>query len=171
MLTKEAIEKYFMAEKAESVLFMGIAAVAIVVAVICFFVIKTPQCKGAAIPFILVGLLLGIVGFTVYKKSDEDRIRNVYALTMNPAAIQQSEAPRMDMVLKKFTWYRYTEMALAIIGVALFCYYRNCQAQAFYKGIGMGLFIMASVALTVDYFAAKRAQVYSNLLKTFIEKN
>ena len=169
MLTKEAIEKYFIAEKAESAVFMAIAVVAIIVAIVCFFVIKTPQCKGAAIPCMLVGLLLGIVGYTVYTKSDADRIRNVYALTMNPAALKQTEAPRMDIVLKNFVWYRYIEIALAIIGMALFLYNRNNQAQAFYKGFGVALLVMAIIALSADYFAEKRAHVYSNLLKSFIE--
>jgi ABC-type xylose transport system permease subunit len=170
MLTKEAIEKYFMAEKAESGLFVAIGVAAIIAAIICFFAIKTPQYKGAAIPFLIVGILLSIVGFTVYKKSDGDRIRNVYAFTMNPSELKQIETPRMVTVMKKFVLYRYVEIALVVIGLALFFYCRNNQAQAYYKGLGIGLATMALIALTADYFAEKRGHIYLNLLHEFAAK-
>ena len=168
MLTKEAIEKYFIAQRIEGVLFMIIAAAAIIVAIICFFVLKTPQCKGAAIPCVFIGLILGIVGHTIYLKSNEDRIRNVYAFTMNPAVLKQIEAPRMAIAMKNFTLYKYLNFTVAIIGLAVFFYYRSNAVQSYYKGLGIGFFIMAIVALSVNYFAEKRGRTYNNLLKEFI---
>jgi drug/metabolite transporter (DMT)-like permease len=169
MLTKEGIEKYFMAEKAESWIFMAIGIAGIAAAVIFFFAIKTPVYKGAAIPLLAVGLLLGVVGYTVYNRSDEDRIRNVYAFGMNPGQLKEKELPRMEVVMKNFVLYRYVEIVLALLGIGLFFYFNNNPSQSFWKGLGAGLAIMALLALTADYFAEKRGQVYLNGIKDFVE--
>ena len=170
MLTKEAIEKYFLAEKAESWVFMAIGIAGILLAIIAFFFLKTSFYKGAAMPLLLIGLLLGIIGFTIYKRSDEDRIRNVYALGMNPGDLKDKELPRMEVVMKNFIVYRYVEIALAILGIALFFYFNNNQAQSFWKGVGIALAIMALLALTADYFAEKRGLIYISQLKDFVNK-
>lgn len=170
MLTKEAIEKYFLAEKAESWIFMAIGIAGIVMGIIAVFFLRTSFYKGLAIPLVLVGLLLGIVGFTVYKRSDEDRKRNVYALGINPGELKQKELPRMEVVMKNFVLYRYVEIALALLGIALFFYFNSKEAQLFWKGFGMALAIMALLALTADYFAEKRGNIYLIQLKDFINK-
>ncbi len=170
MLTKEAIEKYFLAEKAGSWIFMAIGIAGMLLAIITFFFLKTSFYKGAAMPLLLIGLLLGIIGFTIYKRSDEDRIRNVYALGMNPGELKEKELPRMEVVMKNFIVYRYVEIALAILGIALFFYFNNNQAQSFWKGVGIALAIMALLALTADYFAEKRGDIYLTQLKDFVNK-
>ncbi len=170
MLSKEAIEKYFLAEKAESWIFMAIGIAGIVMGIIAVFFLRTSFYKGLAIPLVLVGLLLGIVGFTVYKRSDEDRKRNVYALGINPGELKQKELPRMEVVMKNFVLYRYVEIALALLGIALFFYFNSKEAQLFWKGFGMALAIMALLALTADYFAEKRGNIYLIQLKDFINK-
>ena len=170
MLTKEAIEKYFLAEKAESCVFMAIGITGMLLSVIAFFFLKTSFYKGAAIPLLLIGLLLGIMGFTVYKRSDKDRIRNVYALGMNPGELKEKELPRMEVVMKNFVVYRYVEIVLALLGIALFFYFNKNEAQSFWKGVGIALAIMAMLVLTADYFAEKRGNVYVSQLKDFINK-
>ena len=170
MLTKEAIEKYFMAEKAESAVFVVIGLVAIIVALWCLFASKAIIFKGAALPLIAVGVLLGIVGFTVYKRSDDDRIKNVYAFTMNPDDLKNKELPRMQKVMQNFVWHRYIEITLAIVGVVLFVYFNDKTQQAYWKGFGVALALMALIALTADFFAEKRGHVYVNLLKTFVQQ-
>ncbi len=167
MFTKADIEKYFIAEKQESLLFVGVGIAALVLAVVFYFVCKTPFYKGAAIPLLLVGLLLGVVGFNVYKRSDNDRARNVYAYDMNPAELKTKEIPRMVTVMKNFIIYRYTELFLAIIGIVLFFYFRTNAARQFWCGVGCTLAIMALIALAADYFAEKRGKVYINGLQDF----
>lgn len=167
MFTKADIEKYFNAEKAESLLFLGIGMTAITAAILFLFLLKTEVYKGAAVPMVLIGLLLGVVGFTVYKRSDADRIRNVYAYDMNPGELKEKEIPRMEAVMKNFVLYRYIEMALAVTGVILFFYFRTNAAKQFWCGLGMGLFAMAALALFADYFAEKRGQTYLQGLKHY----
>lgn len=170
MFTKTDIEKYFTAEKQESLLFLGIGIAGVVLALVFWFALKSHAYKGAAVPLLLVGLLLGVVGYTVYMRSDSDRIRNVYAYDLNPTELKEKEIPRMQKVMKSFVIYRYTEITLAVIGLLLFFYFRDNQAQQFWSGLGIGLFCMALLALGADYFAEKRGHEYLNCLLKFIEK-
>jgi uncharacterized membrane protein len=171
MFTKADIEKYFNAEKAESLLFLGIGVAGIITALVFFFYLKTNFYKGAAIPLALVGLLLGVVGYNVYARSDEDRKRNVYAYDMNPGELKEKEIPRMEVVMKNFIMYRYTEIILALIGIGLFIYFRKNTDQQFWSGLGIGLFAMAILALGADYFAEKRGYIYLNGVKEFVNKS
>jgi uncharacterized membrane protein len=170
MFTKADIEKYFNGEKQESLLFLGIGIAAVLLAIVFFLVVKTSFYKGASIPLLLLGLLLGIVGYTVYKRSDSDRIRNVYAYDMNPGELRDKEIPRMVTVMKSFVLYRYIEIVLAIVGMVLFFYFNHHSARVFWKGFGCTMAIMALVALAADYFAEKRGKAYINGLKEFVSQ-
>lgn len=167
MFIKTDIEKYFTAEKSESLLFLIIGIAGIITAVVFFFFLKTSFYKGAAIPLLLIGLLLGIVGFTVYKRSDGDRIRNVYAYGANPSELKIKELPRMQTVMQNFVIYRWVEIVLAATGIVLFLYFRNNEMQTFWKGFGLALAVMALIALTADYFAEARGKIYIKGLEEF----
>jgi uncharacterized membrane protein len=169
MFTKTDIEKYFTAEKSESLLFLIIGIAGIITAVVFFFFLKTSFYKGAAIPLLLIGLLLGIVGFTVYKRSDADRTRNTYAYDMNPQDLKIKELPRMQTVMQNFVIYRWVEIVLAATGIVLFLYFRNNETQTFWKGFGLALAVMALIALTADYFAEVRGKIYIKGLEEFME--
>ncbi len=167
MFTKADIEQYFNAEKQESLLFLGVGIAALILAILCWFFLKTPFYRGAAIPLLLVGLLMGIVGYTVFKRSDGDRIRNVYAYDLRQNDLKVKELPRMELVMKSFVTYRYTELLLAILGIFLFVYFRQSVEHSFWKGLGITLTIMALIALGADYFAEKRGHRYISGLKDF----
>ncbi len=167
MFTKADIEKYFIAEKSGSLLFICIGAAAVTAALVFFFALKTNFYRGAAIPLVLVGLLMGIVGFTIYNRSDADRKRNAYAYGMNPQELKTRELPRMQTVMKNFVVYRWLEITMAVAGIILFFYFRNNAAQIFWKGLGLTLTIMALIALTADYFAEARGKIYMKGLQEF----
>ncbi|MBC7888773.1 MAG: hypothetical protein H7Z13_12925 [Ferruginibacter sp.] len=170
MLTKTGIEKYFIAEKNESLLFIIIGVAAIVLAIVLFFYLKTTWCKGAAIPFLIVGLAHLVAGTIVFKRSDRDRIRNVYAFEMNPGELGTREIPRMEIVNKNFVIYRYTEIILLLVGLGLFFYFRLHPDKSFWIGFGVALAIEAAASLSADYFAEKRAEIYTLQLKEFVKK-
>jgi drug/metabolite transporter (DMT)-like permease len=166
--TKNDIYKYFTAEKKESYIFLLIGVVGVVLGLIFFFYNKTPFYKGMAIPMALVGLLLGTVGYNVMVRSPKDIERVTYQLENEPMKIKTEEQPRMELVMKNFTTYRYTEITLAIIGIASFLFFRNKANQQFWAGLGLGLFIMAILALTADYFAEQRGHIYNNKIKAVV---
>jgi len=171
MFSRTDIEKYFNAEKSESGLFMTIGAVGIVLAIIFFFFLRIEFYKGVAIPLFSIGLLLGIVGYAVYKRSDEDRIRNVYAYDMNPSQLKEKEIPRMKAVMKNFIIYRWVEIGLLLIGIGAYIYFLRDIRHDFWRGLGVGLAVMALLALVADYFAEKRGHTYLDGLISFTSKN
>jgi hypothetical protein len=158
MHTKTFIEKYFLAEKAESLLFMFIGIAGILAGVYFLLLLKTNFYKGAAIPLIGLGLLLGIVGFTVYNRSDKDIAINTSLLATDKQQMKDKETIRMKAVMQSFVWYRYIQIFLVVTGIILLFYF---PMSSIWKGIGMGLLIMGALALTADYFAEKRGKVYS----------
>lgn len=169
MFAKADIEKYFNGEKKESLLFLFIGVAGVITALVFFFFIKTNFYKGAAIPLLLIGLLLAVVGYTVYKRSDNDRVRNVYAYDMNPTELKDKELPRMKAVLKNFVIYRYTELFLLLVGSALYSYFIRDIRNDFWQGFGLALAIMALFALAADFFAEKRGKVYTKGIESFIQ--
>ena len=136
MFSKTDIEKYFIAEKNESILLIIIGIAAIVLAIIFFFFIKTNWHKGTAIPFFIIGIMHLVAGYTVYQRSDADRRQNVYAYDMNPSTLKVKEIPRMETVNKNFVIYRYTEIFLLLAGIFLFVYFRNDSTKAFLDWAG-----------------------------------
>lgn len=166
------IYKYFTAEKQESLLFLIVGIAAILLAVIFWFFIKTIPSffKGAAIPLLAIGLIQSVVGFTVYTRTDKQKTDIAYNIGMEPALyIKQTELPRMQTVMKNFIIYRYAEIALTLVGIGLFLYFKNDDTLQFWKGIGLTLAIMALLTLAADYFAEQRGKVYSKSLQSLIE--
>ena len=170
MFSKTDIEKYFAAEKSESLLFIFIGIAAIILAIIFFFFLKTNFYKGIALPLLLIAIVQITVGYTVYKKSDSDRQRNVYAYDLNPAELKGKEIPRMEKVNKNFVLYRWIEIALIAAGLVLIFLYRQQADKSFLYGLGVGIAIQAVIMLGADYFAEARAKVYTKGLQAFTEK-
>ena len=169
MFTKSDIEAYFTGEKQESLLFLFIGIAGISTAIIFFFLLKTSFYLGAAIPLLVIGLLLGIVGYTIYKRSDDDRKRNVYAYDMNPSALKEKELPRMKKVMKNFVIYRWVEIFLFLLGTGLYIFFIRDFRQDFWRGFGFALAVMALLALTADYFAEKRGAIYLKGIESFVQ--
>jgi len=171
MLTKAVIEKYFLAEKHEGLLFLVIGIIAIVLSLIFYSYLKTNFYKGAAIPLLVIGLVQSIVGYTVYARSDEQRISNVYAYDMDPGKLKVQELPRMKTVNTNFSIYKWIEIIFLLAGVLMIILYRANPDRSLWYGLGVTLTIQAVLMLAADYFAAQRASEYTSLLDEFINKN
>jgi hypothetical protein len=160
MFTKADAEAYFMAEKQESLLFLGIGIAAIAVAVIFLLATKGQLYKGIAIPLIAIGLIQCVVGYTVYARSDAQRKDIVYKMDMNPEPISREEIPRMEKVMKSFQVYRWVEIALLAAGIGLWVFYRGQESKSLLMGVGIGLAIQSALMLGADYFAEQRGAKY-----------
>ncbi|RFM30402.1 hypothetical protein [Deminuibacter soli] len=168
MLSRTVIEKYFIAEKQIALAFVIIGIVAIIIALLGWLLWKTPAWKGAAIPLMITGCIQLAAGYTVYQRSDAQRVANVYAFDMNPGQLKQKELPRMQQVTRRFPLYQAVEIILALAGIALFVLYRNNAAKQLLSGLGLALCIQAIIMLGADFFAAKRARDYTNDLSNFV---
>ncbi|HRG23356.1 MAG TPA: hypothetical protein PLL23_03155 [Chitinophagaceae bacterium] len=170
MFTKADIEKYFDGEKEESRVFLLLGILALLTALLSVLFGDGRFYTGAAIPLAVIGLLLAVVGFTIYKRSDSDRIRNVYAYDMNPAELKEKEIPRMKTVMRNFIIYRYTEIILALLGIGLYIYFIRDFNNDFWRGFGLALAVMALIALIADFFAEQRGKKYIRGLEEFCKK-
>jgi hypothetical protein len=162
-----SVAKYFTGEKAESYLFILVGVLAFALALYFFFIVKTSFWKGVAVPFIIVALLEFIVGYSIVNRSSKDIIRVQTYITNEPQKIKSLEIPRMEKVLSNFVIYRYVEIALIILGIALMYSSMN---DTFWRGIGLGLFIQASIVLSLDFFAERRGHQYIVYLQELVEK-
>lgn len=166
------IYKYFHGEKQESLLFLIIGIIAIILAIIFWFLIKTNPSffKGAAIPLLAIGLIQSAVGFTVYSRSDKQMKAVAYNAGMEPVSyVKQQELPRMQTVLKNFVIYRWVEIVFIITGLVIVLLFRKNAERTFWYGFGVALAIQAVIMLGADYFAEKRGKVYTNHLKELIK--
>ncbi len=170
MFTKTDIEKYFLAEKQGSTLFIFVGIVAIVLALLFFFLLRGNFYKGAALPLLVVGIIELAAGITVFKRSDSDRTRNVYAYDMNPGQLKSEELPRMQKVNSNFIIYRWIEIVLLLAGIGLLFYFKSKPSGQFWFGLGLTLAIQAAIVLGADYVAGQRAHAYTKGLEAFLEK-
>jgi hypothetical protein len=159
------IEKYFNAEKNESILFVLVGVVAIFIATYFLVKLKQPFYDGMAYPLIAVALIQIIVGSSVYFRSPKDIARVNEIVQINKAKIKTEEIPRMHIVMKNFNIYRWLEISLLVLGLIMFFY---IQPMTLLKGVGIGLSIQAGFMLILDFFAESRGKTYIEFLQTIV---
>ena len=170
MLTKADIEKYFIAEKQESLVFLVIGIIAIALALIFYFAAKSQIYKGAALPLLILGLVQAIAGYAVFVRSDDQRVSQVYAYDMNPDQLKTIELTRMRKVQTNFLIYRWIEIGCIVAGIILIIIFRSDPSKYFWLGFGIALTLMAAKLFIADYIAEKRAVIYTAQLEEFNKK-
>jgi hypothetical protein len=159
--------KYFHGERVESFLFLVVGLAGLAVSCYSLFLKASSYWKGFAIPFLLVSILEIIVGISLIYRSPKDIIRVENYIKNEQFKIKTDEIPRMEKVMKNFVSYRYLEIALILIGAIL--YFASTDSD-FWRGLGFGLFIQASIVLTLDYFAERRGFIYLEYLNSIIHE-
>jgi hypothetical protein len=162
------IYRYFTGEKQESLLFLIVGIVAVLLAVVFWFFIKSNPnfFKGAAIPLLAIGLIQMVVGYSVYSRTDKQRSDIAYNIGMEPVNyVKQTELPRMKTAMKNFVIYRWVEIAFIITGLVLIFLFRLNADKTFWYGFGVALAIQAVIMLGADYFAEQRGKVYTSELQ------
>ncbi len=162
-MTPSQLERYFAGEKAESLLFVGVGLVAIVIAALCWTVLKRPLTSGLAWPLLVVGLIQVGVGGGVYLRTDRQVAELQALLARDPAAYVAAEGPRMAAVMRNFVLYRYTEIALLVIGLGLSLWGWRA-GHAFWLGVGIGLALQSGLMLVADGYAEARGRTYTEAI-------
>jgi hypothetical protein len=165
------IYKYFIAEKQERLLFLIVGMVAVLLAVVFWFFIKSNPSffKGAAVPLLAIGLIQVIVGYSVYSRTDKQKADIAYNIGMEPVSyVKQTEQPRMKTVMRNFVIYRWLEIAFIIAGLVLIFLFKSNPDKSFWYGFGIALAIQAIIMLGADYFAEKRGKMYVNELEKIV---
>lgn len=151
------IQKYFQGEKQESLLFIAVSLLAILVSLFFFFQVRRPFYTGMAWPMITISAVLMIVGIMVYSRAPKDIARVISYLDTDASKLDTVEIPRMKKVMKNFEAYRWIEFGLMVAGLVVILANKEVN---FWKGLGAGIFMMATIALLFDFFAERRGKVY-----------
>jgi hypothetical protein len=159
------LEKYFYAEKYESIFFVLVGILAIAFAAYFLIKIKQPFYNGVAYPLIAIAFIQIAVGSSVYLRSPKDIVRVKEIVETNKSKIKTQEIQRMQVVMKNFIIYRWVEIVVLTAGMIVFLYF---QSSTFYKGFGLGLLIQAGFLLLLDFFAESRGAIYLEYLQTLI---
>jgi multidrug transporter EmrE-like cation transporter len=159
----EQITKYFNAEKSESILFVLVGIVAILLSTYFFIKLKQPFYNGMAYPLIAIALIQVTVGISVYLRSPKDIERVNQIVKTDKSKIQSEEIPRMEIVMKNFALYKWIEIVLIIVGLIMFFHF---QPATIWKGVGLGLFFQAGLMLLLDFFAESRGKIYLQYLQS-----
>lgn len=170
MFTKSDIEKYFVAEKNAALFIVILGLCAVITAVIFLLVTKLNWQKGAAIPLLVFALLQIGVGYTVYKRSDADRITNVYNYDANPSVFKNKELPRMEKVQSSFKTILIVEFVLLVAAIGLILYFKSKLGQQFWMGLGIGLAAQTILLFIFDWIGYERAHSYTEGIKSFLQK-
>lgn len=168
MLTREVIADYFLAEKSESRIFLGIGISSVILALAAFLWPGHPFFRGAAIPLLGVGLIQVAAGLTIYRRSEGDKRRVEEFFMHQPARLKSDELPRMKKVNRNFVFYRWLELAMFVAGMILGMVNGTNPGRSFWYGLGIALCFQAAVLLLADYQAEKRALHYTRQLRQFI---
>lgn len=112
-----AVEKYFNAEKYESVFFVIVGLTAILFSIYFLIKLKQPFYAGMVYPLVIVALIQILVGSSVYGRSPKDKESVNQLLKNNQNRIKTEEIPRMEIVMKNFFVYRWIEIALILVGL------------------------------------------------------
>jgi hypothetical protein len=166
-MTIQDINKYFLAEKYESLFFIIFGLLAFALSIYGLFFLKTKFWYDGAIPLILVGLIQVVVGTTVYLRSDADIVRANEYLTKERSKFKTEELPRMEIVNKNFDSYRNIEIILAVVGL-LVVFFNYKETESFWFGLGMMLTIQSLAMLGLDFFVEQRADIYTELVKKIL---
>ena len=144
-------------------MFLIVGVVAVLLAVVCWFFIKSNPIffKGAVIPLLAIGLIQMVVGYSVYSRTDKQKADIAYNIGMEPVNyVKQTELPRMKTVMKNFVIYRWVEIAFIITGLVLIFLFKSNPDKSFWYGFGITLAIQAVIMLGADYFAEKSGKIY-----------
>jgi hypothetical protein len=153
----ETISTYFSAERAESMLFMAVSAIALAASAYFVLVLRKPFFSGMAVTLSVVAVLQMIVGVTIYQRSPQDTARVQKMVQSAPEQIQSEEVPRMQTVIRNFKIYLGVELALLILSIAVMA----LSAQAgFMRGAAVGLAIQAVFTAALDLAATRRGDAY-----------
>jgi hypothetical protein len=157
----EALHIYFQGEKTEALVF--ILPIGLLSLVFGGWLLSEQQggfTRGVAIPFILMGLLLSVVGGVVGFRTPAQVEALRTSIAAAPQAAVEQERARMEEVNRAWPRYLVAWAAFGVVGLALRFAVRDDLAQ----GLGIALVFFSGVCLLIDGFAERRARPYTHAL-------
>lgn len=154
------ITDYFLGEKIEALVFILPIGLLSLVFGSWLFAEGGSFYKGVAIPFVLMGLVMAIVGGVVGYRTPAQVSKLQEGFQADTEKTRILELERMKKVNDAWPKYLVVWAAFGVIGLAL----RFLTKQDFTQGLGMALVFFAGVTLLIDGFAERRAIFYTKEL-------
>jgi hypothetical protein len=160
----EALTTYFMGEKIEALVF--ILPLGLLSLVFGGWLLSESAggsfARGVAIPFVVMGLVMGVVGSVVGFRTPSQVTTLTAAVEASPAQAIPEERARMERVNRAWPMYLAVWAVFGVVGLAL----RFGTHGDFTQGMGISLVFFCGVCLLIDGFAERRARPYTAALES-----
>jgi hypothetical protein len=153
----DTITTYFNAERAESMLFIAVGAIALAFSAYCLIVLRKPFFSGMAATLAVVAVLQTVVGVTIYQRSPQDMARVQQMLQSAPDQVKTEEVPRMRVVMRNFRIYLGVELALLLLSLLVLAF---AAQGGWLRGAAVGLALQALFTAVLDLAATRRGDAY-----------
>lgn len=158
----EAMATYFQGEKTEALVF--ILPIGLLSLVFGGWLVSDNQggfARGVAIPFLVLGLVMTVVGGTVGYRTPAQVQTLQASIATSPEPALQVERARMEKVNRAWPVYLVAWAVFGVVGLAL----RFATRGDLTQGLGIALVFFSGVGLLVDGFAERRAKAYAAALE------
>jgi hypothetical protein len=158
------IQKFYNAQKAQSLLFLVIGSFSTVLSIYFFIASINTISLGFAIPFFVFGLTQTILGFKTFMKTNSERQFVMHSAKENTQQIITIEIPKINKILTNYNRKNYIFLGLNAISILLFTVFANTPMV---KGIGLALFVQSLIHISSLYFENNRSQIYFKWLNDY----
>ena len=157
----EAVQVYFQGEKLEALVFiLPLGLLSMVFGIWLLTDNPGSFARGVAIPFLILGLLMTIVGGVVGYRTPTQVAKINHTIKNDLQVGVQAETERMLQVNKAWSIYLTIWCIFGIAGLTL----RFASHSDFLQGVGIALVFFAGVGLLIDGFAERRTHPYVDQL-------
>jgi hypothetical protein len=158
----DVMTTYFQGEKVEALVFiLPIGLLSVVFGAWLLSENDGSFSRGLAIPFVLMGLVMSVVGGVVGYRAPNQVETLKASLQSAPESTLVEERTRMAKVNRGWPLYLAIWAGFGVVGLAL----RFGLRGDFAHGLGIGLVFFCGVCLVVDGFAERRARPYTQALE------
>lgn len=160
-----SLYEYFQGEKVEALVFILSLGILCLVFGVWLVTEGGSFNRGVAIPFLVMGLVMAIVGGVVGFRTPSQVNHLETSLLNQKVATVEAEIQRMDQVNKAWPKYLALWLVFGVVGLVL----RMATKNDFAQGLGIALVFFSGVTLLIDGFAERRAIKYAEALKAEIQ--
>lgn len=153
---------YFLAERAESVVFIAIGLMAVVISLV--LITSESAYRGMAYPLVAIGVIQIVVGSTVFFRTPRQLSQLTRQLGESPSAFKTEESGRMTKVMASFRLYKAIEIMLLASGLVMAAAF---PAQATLRAAAVGMMLQSAIMLLLDLYAERRGHGYLASIQAF----
>lgn len=154
------LQIYCKQEKQEGMIFLVVGFLALSIAALNWILLGDDFPRGMAVSLALMGVIELVIGVNSYVRSDQQLELLSKTLSEDPTTYVKQERQRMLRQLRNYDLYRWTGLTLCLVGLAILLASMAAGGEAFWTGLGTGLFLQSTVMLVLDLLAERRAGRY-----------